>query len=377
MTALQTRSQLLLCALLALVLFTVWAYPVHERALSGANDYLQLYAGSKLVGTPQLYSPEAAMQIHREAVGQAYSGVYYSRPPFYAFLLKPLSWMPYRAAYYTFQLLSLAAFLVFAALRVRGHADMLFLVCTSVPVIVNFTSGQDVSLVLCFASLALWAEKKGHSFLAGLLLSLCSIKFHLLLLLPLGLIVQKRWRILAGGVSGGLVLALISFLAAGWRWPLEYLEALRNPGIHPGAEHMPTFRSVLDAAGAGDSGLWFVALGVVTAAAVCWLATRTNSLEEMTGFALAGGLLTAFHAYTQDCAILLLAYSLLAPRVSIAVRAVLLAVVLPPVYFMLLSGPPYNMIIPVCLIIALALAVFRPAKRSAIFPLELSETVVN
>jgi hypothetical protein len=344
------------CILLGSVLFFVWGYPVHERALAGENDFLQLYAGAKLAGTAELYSPEAAKRVHVAAVGESYKGVYYSRPPFYAALLKPLAWLPYRTAYFIFQLISLAAFGVFAALNVSGRSDVLFVICTSVPVLVNFTSGQDVSLVLCFASVALWLFRRRMPFWAGLVLSLCAIKFHLFLLVPIALIMHRRWRLLAGSATGGGILMAISFMAAGWNWPREYVAALRNPELHPGAEHMPTFRGVLDLAGMANPVPVLVLLGLVVVVLFVWVARKVSEFECLFGLALIGGLLICFHAYTQDCCVLVLAFALVAPHASAPLKSILLIAVLPPAYFMLLTGVPYNAIVPLLCTAAMIIA---------------------
>jgi len=70
--------------------------------------------------------------------------------------------------------------------------------CVFPPIIVAIGSGQDtvVFLGVLTASYALFRKQKELP--AGLVLGLGLLKFHLFLLWPLALAVQKRWRALAG-----------------------------------------------------------------------------------------------------------------------------------------------------------------------------------
>ena len=62
--------------------------------------------------------------------------------------------------------------------------------------------------------LALLWMTRGRDFAAGLLLALCSIKFHMFLLLPLVLLIHRRWAVLRGGLVGGAILLAI---ASSWK----------------------------------------------------------------------------------------------------------------------------------------------------------------
>jgi len=78
----------IVCVLLGLVLFSMWAWPVRKRAWLGENDFLQLYAGGRLVGTPELYDYKAHERIHMEVTEQHtyYPSIYFTRLPYYALL---------------------------------------------------------------------------------------------------------------------------------------------------------------------------------------------------------------------------------------------------------------------------------------------------
>jgi hypothetical protein len=162
-------------ALLSAALVALWGcFLPWKRALAGQNDFLALYVGATLAGTPDLYSPPVFERMQKKTVNIRMPAVLFSRPPFYAVLLKPLAAMPYPAAYLLFQVLSVAALV--SALRVLApRGDPLWLLGgMSIPVLTAFINGQDVLLVLAAAaaSIALW--RRGFTFASGLVLSRCA-----------------------------------------------------------------------------------------------------------------------------------------------------------------------------------------------------------
>ncbi len=64
--------------------------------------------------------------------------------------------------------------------------------CLSLPALAGLLQGQDVAFLLLLAALAIRLEGGGQDFAAGLVLSLCSIKFHPFLLLPVLLLAQGK-----------------------------------------------------------------------------------------------------------------------------------------------------------------------------------------
>jgi Glycosyltransferase family 87 len=245
-----------------------------DRFFPGQNDFLQLHAGAKLSGTPELYSPVAARRIHRESAGVELEGVYYSRPPFYAVMLRPLARLPYRSAYWTFEGLSFAAFAIFLFLFVPQCKELVLFSSLCFPLLSNFLNGQDVTMVLLAAGCSILAIRNGYGFLGGLLLSLCAIKGHLFVLTPLVFLLYRRWSVLAGGGAGGAVLTAISFLADGPDWPHRYLTLLANPELHPNPSSMPNLRGlVFGIAGAEHPAAYWLLTSLVVAA-VAWLAWK-------------------------------------------------------------------------------------------------------
>src|SRR5713101_3469514 len=98
---------------LGVVFLVSLAYVQRQRVSRGENDFAQLYTGARLVGTPDLYSRTANLATIQTTLGFTMESVVYTRPPFYAALLKPLALLPYRAAYAVFSLATLASVLWF------------------------------------------------------------------------------------------------------------------------------------------------------------------------------------------------------------------------------------------------------------------------
>ena len=94
---------------------TLWVQPREftRRILVGQNDFMQLYIGARLSGSEAIYSRPDNEKLQIEFGGFQSDSIRYSRPPFYAVLLRPLILLPYTSAYWTFQTVSVIAFVLF------------------------------------------------------------------------------------------------------------------------------------------------------------------------------------------------------------------------------------------------------------------------
>jgi len=340
-------------ALLGLALLCVFAFPLWERGVSGQNDFLQLYAGARLAGSPDLYNPEASKRIHREVTGGTnyLEGVYYTRLPFYALLLSPLASLPYTNAYWIFQVISLSAVGSFLYFYTRLYPQALVAAAFSIALLVNFANGQDSGIVTAIAGFSLLLARRRRDFLAGLLMSLAAIKFHLFLLVPLVVIAHRRWKYLLGGAAGGAVLLIVSTLTAGLDWPAQFLATVRSPELHAGADRMTTLRNLVWFVTGGDHPPLELALGLVSVVIILFCARRLLSFESAFALALLGGLLTAHHTYAQDLTLALLPAFLLAVHpASKPLRGLAFAAASPIPCLLLFLGHPLSVFVPVLLV---------------------------
>ena len=280
-----------------------------ENLLSGANDFAPFYAATTLVGTPDIYNPDKVFGIITRELGGSNASYRFIRMPFHAAILWPLSWFSYHTAYAIYLALRVGAMIAFMGLwRIPSRTYAVIFTLLSLPVFFSLVTGQDTLFLLLWIALAVRCQGQGKPFTAGVFFSLCAIKFHLFMLLPLLFIGQRRWRMFGGAASGGLVLMAISFLAAGARWPLDYFAALTNPVINPAPALMVNLHGLFHGVSGGSV---IELVSCLAVAAAVWLVMKKATFLEGLAVVLVGGLLTSYHTYTGDCVLLVPACSII------------------------------------------------------------------
>lgn len=343
--------------------FTVLLWSQMDRALSGANDFMQLYVGAVEAGGSALYDPEASYRFQQEQFGSVAEAIIYVRPAYYALLLKPLTWLgSYAAAHAVYTLLRLLAVVGFVWLwPKRGRWDAVMFVLMSLPLSVGLMNGQDTVFLLPLIAWALRRAQQGKDFEAGLALSLCAIKPHLLVLVPVALAAQRRWGILKGGLAGGGALFLLSCVAGGIGWVGSFIAVLGNEAINPNLQAMPNLAGLLE--GVRHSDLWMV-VGAVGAVAAVATTARYGSFAAGMAAATVGSLLITGHAYVSDVVVLLPGLLAIAqdPMGSPAGKFFAFVWLGPILPLLLLMGRPASytpqVLLPLTLL-ALAVAVYR------------------
>ncbi len=340
--------------LMCLAGFTALLWGERDRITAGANDFIPLYVAATEVGGPALYDRQAYYDFQQERFGEYSDSLIYSRPPYYALLLKPLTWLgSFEAAYGVYWLLRATAIFAFLMLWPRADAaDAVLYVCLSFPLISSLANGQDVAFLLPLLALALRFEGRGKPFHAGITFALCAFKFHLLILLPATLIAQKRWDVLRGLAAGAAALIAVSFAAGGWSWPSRYADILLLGELHPNPDVMPNLNGLL-ASLPGALG-WEIAGGAATIVVVA-LAARRGDFALGLGAAALGSLLVSRHAYMADLVILLPGLLATAQRQGTASAKLIAFAWLGPVLpLLLVTGHPLSYIPQVALAAALA-----------------------
>jgi hypothetical protein len=191
-----------------------------------------------------------------------------------------------------------------------------------------------------------------------LALSVCLIKLHLLLLLPVFILTRKEWRLAAGFLTGCGIAFILSVAAAGWGFPVAYLNALRGPNANLSQSTMPNLNGLLTTL---DAPPWTELVGAFVVMLAAWfLARRSGTLHAIAG-TTAGSLLVSHHAYVQDCSILIPGMlGLLVAGCSEYTRLTAFILLAPFVY--IASGQGLLCLVPTALMLLLMLALAFEAK---------------
>jgi len=144
------------------------------------------------------------------------------------------------------------------------------------------------------AAVALWSRP----YFAGLALGLTLVKPQLVLPLGVGLLVFRRWRVLAGWATVGLVL-LAATLVISPHWVVDWLGQTRST-IQTGAREvdLPHFAAFLPSSvqTVGLVGLTLVAIGGALALA----ARRRKELKAAAAILVIGGVVASPHSLPSD-----------------------------------------------------------------------------
>ena len=276
------------------------------------QDFIGFYVAATMAldgELSQLHDPEV-FSDKEKALGRT-DFLPFARPHFYAALLSPVGLLdfPYPAFgawVVAFSLLLIAT--VVLAVR-RWGPDTLVMTAFSGSAMSIFIGHETVFLVLALTVSYLLAER-GRHFAAGAALALALAKFHVLLLFPVLLIVQKRFRIFAGFCATGLVLAAFSAWLGGWEGVGNYVDLLlSNNEIeywHPEADRMPNLWSMPLSWGLPEAvHLPFSIVACLLAVAAVMRATGSE-LWRLYALGTAGSLLIAPYTWWYDFTLMLL-----------------------------------------------------------------------
>ena len=306
---------------------------------------MNMYTGARLVGTPDQFRPERYAEDELSVTGWVSPAQErYLRLPVFAFALRPLARLPYRTAYHVWQALLLTALVGFVALWPRGgRGPLLLAACWSFPLMANFVNTQDVAFLLLFLAIA-WRYHESRPWVAGISFGLCALKFHLFLLVPVLLIAQRKWRVLAWSSATLLVLLGASTAVSISRWIPQFIAIALTPGANPYNYAMPNLHALVY--GLPHALEWELLGDAFIIAMVAWLASRSGFSLAL-GATLIGGLLVSHHAYVSDALLLLPALLIVIREVHSTMPRLLAGFLLSPLPFLVYPKVPFTAPVPV------------------------------
>lgn len=275
------------------------------------HDFLNLYSASSLARdgrAADLYNPSLLLQREKHILPAVSNLTVFSRPPWYAVILAPLSLLPY----------GVATFAAWVALQMgllgvswywgvrRFGPKVIEYTCLYIPPMAGIAYGQDClfPLILLIASYAL--ATKNRNFFSGLVLGLGLFKFHLFGLWPAILLINRRWTMLLGFTCSAAMEFLVSLFVSGTGGLESYIRFLSLPSdaLHPAPEKVISMWGIL--------ANLHIHRPAVAAACITLCATATVlrsfrlNTEQIFITATAASLFIAPHVYLYDATILLL-----------------------------------------------------------------------
>jgi Glycosyltransferase family 87 len=336
-----------------------------HSALQGQNDFRLFYIGGKLAGSRGLYDESRVLAAQHEVFGESNRKLMPVRLPFYYAVLSPLARLPYKFALLLWAIINISAIALFVLLYPIGTRTHLAVACCwSLPLLLSVAIGQDIGLILFLLSGTLCALQAGRRSLAGFILSLCLIKFNLVLLLPLLFLGRREGRLASGFFVGALLLFTVSFAGAG-NWIPAYASLILNPVVSPSSFLMPNLHSLVANIPGKEFVEVFLSLIVI---AVVWCIVRRARFDVALAATLLGSILLTRHVYVQDCAILIGSLVTLIQRFATPVVRTCSIILLLPIPYVLIfiQGGGITAALFLILLIALAVAEVRVASKEAL-----------
>ena len=324
----KTRFRVSAC-MLFLALFQVATLAVGMKyALAGLADFRAFYGAGTIVRTghaAQLYDYELQHQVQNAVISRRTAALPFVYPIYAALPFVPLSLLHYKAACVAWLLIN-AALLGSSVWVMLPYLEPLrtvwpplpwLLFACFYPIGIALLQGQvSVALVLlcclCFVAL-----DRGRVLLAGALLSLGLMKFHVVLPIVLLFALWRRWRFVGGFAAGALGVGAVCLAMSGAAGAREYLGQMSTAatsGTVAGlkddsmvaSSRMPDLHG-LSIALAGQAH-WGTVLTIVLSVAVMgYVAWKGESFPR----AVIAALLVSYHLHLHDLSLLLLPLGLI------------------------------------------------------------------
>ncbi len=361
-------------------------------------DFSCFYAAGVLARTEpsQLYNVAKQMNIQVNSVGPENGWTVFIQPPYEALLLVPFSLLPYRSAYLLYLAFNVALIVPCFLLARDAFSHEVdpwqprpgLLFFFFLPLFLAVLQGQGSVRLLLFCCSTWYLLKRGKDFSGGLLLALALFKMQVIIPLGLLLILWRGRRLLAGFLSGAILLAGLSTWLVSVRGMQAFGKLLmasslivrERPSEIPAAglppPSMPNLRGLLY--GWGGKYLphsWLLGLTLgLSAALLLWVTfLLRRERNQATGFALAiiAALLLSYYLHIHDLTLALLPIALLANRAGAYFTALVSVSFILPVLLLVWLGiqTQYLMAVPL-LGFVLLIARGSPAEGSAPSQLE-------
>ena len=204
------------------------------------KEFMAFYTVGRMLNesSSELYEPAAFLKEYVRLFGSGGAPLY-AHAPFEGLIFQPFARLPFKSALVAWQAVSVAFICAgFTLVWLSGESLprsllplALLLVISFQPVSVSLIfDGQVSALLFLWIALAIWFQRQGWEYGAGVALSLCLSKPTLLILLLPMLGVGRRWRTLLGFLCGTALVGAVSLMVVGWRGCIDYVLTLLKFG---------------------------------------------------------------------------------------------------------------------------------------------------
>lgn len=270
------------------------------------HDFLSFYMGGRLIldgRVSHIYDTGVQLAEERRFVPELPQLVPFIRPISYAIALAPVAALPYNVAFLAWiamQILLLIGCWIWAWRRFGP--DALVYCALSLPAPLGIASGQDCVVMLALLIVAFELNERGRAAASGAVLGLMLFKFHIALLWPVAILMQRRWRMLGGYCAMAAAEVLVSLAFGGISGARAYVALLTNKNLEhlsPSPQLMISYQGFLANLGIASGWAAGLLIGVVMIAFV--MAIRTGPMFVLVPLA---SLMIVPHVYGYDAAVL-------------------------------------------------------------------------
>jgi hypothetical protein len=302
-------------ALFEILYFRTGQFPYDGLHYVIGWDFVNSWMGGKaaLAGNPAIYFDHDHYNLLlRQAFGADLPDHNWSYPPHVLLLLWPFGLFPYLASYALWIAAGLGFFLWAASEGKLDRGLLLFLALSPIALVLVLT-GQNGFFTGALLLAVLWQWDKRPA-LAGVMLGLLTVKPQLILLLPLVLVMTRRWRRLGFAALTALAMAGLTTLIYGvniWRdylvhaVPFQNLVLTQGKGLMLGM--MPTAFTNARLMGAPLSVAWALQaiVSVIALGATVWTFLKRRDPLLSAALLLTASLLVTPYAFNYDMAALI------------------------------------------------------------------------
>jgi alpha-1,2-mannosyltransferase len=205
--------------------------PIGKPWVDGANfvfgrDFLNTWMGGRSAffgGPAPWFDLHVYNQALRDMLGTQYQEHYWSYPPHLMLFIWPLGLLPYLPAYIAWCLVGVALYLLACSSAIPRNGLLFLAVAPGVAVCVFFGQNGFYTAALLIGGLMCLERRP---VLAGVLFGILTIKPQLGLLLPVMLLLERRWVTIASALATTAALVTATAMLYGWSIWIEFWQKI-------------------------------------------------------------------------------------------------------------------------------------------------------